>query len=220
VEISVVVAITALSVTVGHFLEANSTAERVTSFAGIFAALGAVFLFHRRRGDGKEVLGLGRPEGGWQALLFAIPTFLLVMVLVGVFQTYVVAPLTQGAGADVSRFDMLRGNLPRLLLALVSVWVTAAFAEEVIDRGFLMGRLARLLGGGRAAWWGALVISSAIFGMLHVYQGPAGVALTGFVGFLLGLVYLVAKRHLWIGILAHGLVDTASLVAVYFGLTT
>ena len=83
-----------------------------------------------------------------------------------------------------------------------------------------MSRLARCLGGGRLAWLASLLLSSAVFSMLHLYQGPAGVAITGFVGLLFGIVYLVSGRNLWIGILVHGLVDTASLTAVYFGATT
>jgi membrane protease YdiL (CAAX protease family) len=220
VEISVVVAFSALAVIAGQLLEPNSFAERLTDYVWIFGTLGAVYLFQRRRGAGFAELGLCRPAGGWKALLFALPTFLLVMLLAGVVQTFVVAPLTQGQGADIGRFALLRGNLPRLLGTLAIIWVTAAFAEEVIYRGFLMSRLARRFGGGRLAWLASLLLSSAVFSMLHLYQGPAGVAITGFVGLLIGIVYLASGRNLWIGILVHGLVDTASLTAVYFGATT
>ncbi len=117
--------------------------------------------------------------------------------------------------ADISRFDSIRGNVGALVGTLVVVWLTAAFAEEVIFRGFLMGRLARLFGGSRLAWTASLLISSVLFGALHLYQGPAGVLGTGTAGLVLGLIYLVSGRNLWVCILTHGITDSISLVLIF-----
>jgi len=50
---------------------------------------------------------------------------------------------------------------------------------------------------------------------MHFYQGAAGMALTGIVGFMLAVAYLAVGRNLWVPIIAHGLIDTVSLVSVY-----
>jgi len=217
VEIGLVVAITALWIVAGQLLDPSIVSEQSVDFGAVLVVLSVIYVFHRRRGDGWAELGLARPRSWWKTLFLALPAAATVMLLAGVFQTFVVAPLTSGQTADISRFAALHGDLPKLLVTLVSIWLTAAFAEEVIYRGFLMGRLARLLGGGQRAWWAGLVLSSVAFGLLHLYQGPAGILLTGFVGFLFGMVYLLFKRNLWVAILVHALVDTISLTAIYLG---
>lgn len=61
-----------------------------------------------------------------------------------------------------------------------------------------------------------VALSSLIFGVMHFYQGAAGMAITGIVGFMLAVAYLAAGRNLWVVIGAHGLIDTVSFVSVYF----
>ena len=46
--------------------------------------------------------------------------------------------------ADMSKYDYLQGNLTMTILALGSVYVVSAFAEEVIYRGFLITRISEL----------------------------------------------------------------------------
>ena len=53
--------------------------------------------------------------------------------------------------------------------------------------------------------------------MLLALAPLLGVAITGFMGFLLGALYLLVRRNLWVGILVHGFIDTISLTAVYLG---
>ncbi len=216
-EIAVIAAISVLSVLVGHQLEANSMGERTFAMAGIMLTLVAVLVFHRRRGDGWGALGMSRPRSWMKTVLIALASLVVLVVVLGFFQALVVLPMTAGAEADISRFDSLRGNFPRFLLALLSAWVSGAFAEEVVYRGFLIGRLAKILGGGRWAWWGSVVFSAVLFGILHLYQGPAGVLMTGFTGLLIGAVYILFKRNLWICVLVHGLMHVMSFTAVYLG---
>ena len=119
---------------------------------------------------------------------------------------------------DHGRFTEMNMTLPMLLGVIASIWITAAFAEEVIVRGFLMERVARVMGGGRFAWIASLLFTSVGFGFLHYYQGPTGIVSTGLMGLLLGALYLVVRRNLWVSILAHGLIDTIGLTALYLGL--
>jgi membrane protease YdiL (CAAX protease family) len=96
------------------------------------------------------------------------------------------------------------------------VWTIVAFGEEMVFRGYLMNRIADLVGRSRTGWASALIGSSLIFGLAHGYQGLAGIISTAEVGLLLGILYLISKRNLWINIVCHGAFDSISLIAMYF----
>jgi membrane protease YdiL (CAAX protease family) len=127
------------------------------------------------------------------------------------------APLTDGRGPDISRFDRVRGNPGVLVVTLLSVWFNSAFGEELIWRGFLLTRLTHVLGGSRGALWGSVAISSVLFGLVHVYQGLAGVVTTGVIGLVFCVFFVLVKRNLWVLIIAHGLMHLMSFTAMYFG---
>jgi uncharacterized protein len=135
--------------------------------------------------------------------------------------TYLVEPLiarlTTGALPDPSAFRSLVGNAQALLFWLVISWTLAAFMEEMVYRGWLTARIAELWRYSRAGWIIALVASSALFGLAHLYQGLSGVVATGVTGFLFGTAYLSSGRNLWCAILAHGLLDTLGFVMIYLG---
>lgn len=117
------------------------------------------------------------------------------------------------------QFDALgpvAGNLPWLMLLLAIAWTSAAFGEELLFRGFLLGRLRVLFGGGRAAGIAAAAVQAVAFGTMHGYQGRTGMLVTGLVGFAYGLSCL-RLRALWPLVLAHGLMDTIALSLLYAG---
>ena len=116
---------------------------------------------------------------------------------------------------DMSRFGVLQGSLPNLILNVVVIWITAGFVEELIWRGYLMNRLADIFDKTRLAWVIALFCSAALFGIAHFYQGPSGMLLTGVIGLLFGVAYLVGRRNLWPLVIAHGLINTVSFVDMF-----
>ena len=59
-----------------------------------------------------------------------------------------------------------------------------------------MQGLAMLFGGSRGAWIGACVLQGR-FGAAHAYQNPLGIAITGTLGILMGLLVLALGRNLW-----------------------
>ena len=82
--------------------------------------------------------------------------------------------------------------------------VTAGICEEVIYRGFLLWLF--------TAWAGvlaAILISSAVFGFMHIYLGVAQVPRTAIVGFVLALV-VVASGSLWPAMVIHAAIDLSS----------
>lgn len=168
-----------------------------------------------------------RRDGGGAALglVPASPTRLALWSLAGMLLAYLGAGLatvlaTKGLGWPPMRtaaLGALHGDVPALLGMLAIAWTTAAVGEELLFRGFLQGRLHALFGGGRGAGIAAVLAQAAIFGLAHAYQGPTGILVTGTVGLVFGLVFLRA-RTLWPLMVAHGLVDTVGLLALYAGL--
>jgi membrane protease YdiL (CAAX protease family) len=79
-----------------------------------------------------------------------------------------------------------------------------------------MEGLAMLFGGSRGAWIGACVLQGALFGLAHAYQNPLGIAITGTLGILMGLLVLASGRNLWAVIIGHGLFDASRFVLFYF----
>ena len=160
------------------------------------------------RGLGWREIGLRRPPSWARALLQALAIAGVAMLVAKLTEWLVIQP-TIGEEADISRFDNVRGNPLTLVRTILTVWITSAFPEEVIWRGFLMTRLAEILGGSRSAWISALVASSALFGVAHLYQGAAGVIVVGVIGVVFGLAFLWV-RNLWPLVVAHGLMHLIS----------
>jgi membrane protease YdiL (CAAX protease family) len=191
-------------------------------FAGILpftatpflAVFGAIVLW--LRGEGGRGVGLQRPSNWGRTLLFG----LTAGVAYQFFSLYVLEPLIArftGELPDVSLFRPLIGNWGFLLLSLVVAWTIAAFGEEFVYRGYFMNRIAEVAGGKAAAWLAALVVTSVIFGLGHLYQGTAGVITIGLNGLVFGVLYLVSRRNLWIPIVAHGVMDTVGFLLIFLG---
>lgn len=122
-----------------------------------------------------------------------------------------------GTGRNFSRFSDLEGSLPQLLTFLALTWTFAAFGEELAYRIALMRGFATALGESQKAWMMAIVIQAIIFGLVHMYQGPSGMAGTAFSGLVFGTITYLARGSIWPAALAHGLNNTIGLVALYLG---
>jgi membrane protease YdiL (CAAX protease family) len=102
------------------------------------------------------------------------------------------------------------------VLGVLYALIGAGFYEEFTFRGFLMQGLAIFFGAGRGAWIAACVVQGALFGVAHAYQNPLGIAITGTLGVLMGLLVLASGRNLWLVIIGHGLFDASRFVLFYF----
>ena len=202
------------------------------AYAGPFAVAAGVVAMGvalRGRADGWASVGLVWPFGG-RVAAYAAPTksggvgrFVLASLgclLAGWTGAAVGTVLaTRGFGwapIDTARFAGIAGN-PGMLLGMLAIsWTTAAFGEEVLFRGFLQSRLRALLGDVRFAGLLAAVGQAVVFGLAHFYQGPTGIVVTGCVGLAFGLCRLRLKS-VWPLVVAHGLIDTVAMVAMYLG---
>jgi len=159
-----------------------------------------------RSGEGRRGIGLGRFEGradGLVGLGLWVASFVLVLILAWVF-----SPLGH------REVDFLPNELPqwfRWVDALV-IAVTAGVTEEVVVRGYAQTRLEQL----KVPTAMVLVLPTALWGILHLYQG-ASAALTVFCLGMLYAWYFHRTRRLWPIIIAHGLFDLTQLVLLLAG---
>lgn len=189
---------------------------RAGSFA-VIAALAVAAWRLRAGGQGWADIGLRRPASLWKSAAWVVALYLLV----GLGQVLLVAPLAQALGwapLDIGKLGPIQGNLPWLLVMLAVAWTTAGFGEEVLFRGFVQQRLEALLAGRRGAVAVAVLLQALAFGVLHAYLGARGVATATWVGLVFGTACAVGGRNLWPMIVAHGLIDTLSLLAIYAGM--
>ena len=176
---------------------------------------GALFVWWR--GPGWRELGLRRPDNPRQVVMIGIGLGIAYQ-FAGLFLVEpAVAWLTQTGLPDVSAFRTLIGDEWQLAFWLALSWTMAAFMEELVFRGWLLSRVAEIGGFSHAAWLGGAVLSSMLFGAVHLYQGISGVLATGLTGAVFSALYLLGGRNLWGCILAHGTLDTAGFLLIYLG---
>lgn len=177
--------------------------------------LGWLSLWLRR--SGWKPIGLTRPAHWGKTLLAGIGLSLVYQL----FSIGLLVPLLHRlthTTLDLSQFDAVRGSVGNLLVWLVIVWVLAAFGEEMVYRGYLLNRLADLWGQTQFGWGASVLISSLLFGSVHLYQGLAGVVETFVFGMVLAALYTLTKRNLWLPIIFHGMVDTIGFLLIFLGL--
>ncbi|MGO9481958.1 MAG: type II CAAX prenyl endopeptidase Rce1 family protein, partial [Candidatus Kryptoniota bacterium] len=121
------------------------------------------------RGMSWRDLGLRRAEVWWKITLKALLAAFLIAVVVNLLVEPFVERLINSV-ANNARVESVRGNLRNLLLWLLAVWTIVAFGEEMIFRGYLMNRIADLVGRSRTGWILSLLGSTLIFGLAHEYQ--------------------------------------------------
>ena len=177
----------------------------------VLLVLAAVSLAARRQGLG--TLGLRVParpgrmclQVAAMAIAWTALTFLLIKP---------VLEHALGQREDMSQYAGLQGNLPELLGLMAVSWILAAFGEELAYRGFLLTRLREVLPTGTAGTVVAAVVSAALFGWAHNEYGWVGVAQVT----LDALFFTILRfryRTLWAGVVAHGVVNTVGIVAVF-----
>ncbi len=167
------------------------------SSGGLILGVGWLALVVGGGSVGDEAMGLTKAPLaevlGWTAGLLAGVLLLLLLFYI----------IRRGFGLRES--PLLQRLLPRTagekgIFALLSL--AAGVGEELAYRGYLIPVLAQILG----SVWGAALLSSAIFGVLHAYQGFLGIARTGLLG--LGLaVSFILSGSLWPAIAVHAILD-------------
>jgi uncharacterized protein len=212
VDIIVLVAVTfLLDAFLGAFvqvpidLEKGFVLDAIVKVLLVGVGCGLVLL----RGEKLADIGLKKPENWTRTLIIGVG--LAAIVFVAIY-------LSEKAGfrRDIGKFKDVHGNPELAFVAVFYALIGAGFYEEFTFRGFLMQSLAMLFGGSRGAWIAACVLQGALFGAAHAYQNPLGIAITGTLGILMGLLVLVFGRNLWVVIIGHGVFDASRFVLFYF----
>jgi hypothetical protein len=169
----------------------------------------------RLRGMRWRDVGFG-VYGSWgKALLIGILAGTGIELL-ELFCTQPLLARLTGQMPDLSAVDQVAGNWKWLAISLVFTWTLFAVGEELIFRGYLMNRIAGLIGRTRSGWGVALVLSSILFGLSHFGQGITGVIENFIDGMILGALYLKFGRKLAVPIIAHGVTDTVDFLLIFF----
>jgi membrane protease YdiL (CAAX protease family) len=80
-----------------------------------------------------------------------------------------------------------------------------------------MRGLLYILGDSRRGQISALVLQAVMFGLIHAYQGPTGIAGATFSGLVFGAVTIAARWSIWPAAFAHGINNTIGIIALYQG---
>jgi uncharacterized protein len=154
-----------------------------------------------RSGFGPATIGLGRPR--WRPDLVGGLGLALVIGLPGLALYQIARVLGMNASVEPAELYDTWWRIPVLLVtAFANGW-----AEEIIVVGFLLTRLNQL----RVSPVRAVVVSSVLRGVYHLYQGfGAGLGNLA-MGLVFGYVYVRTGR-LWPLIVAHALIDAVAFV--------
>ncbi len=140
----------------------------------------------------------------WQVLL-SVPALLGTYAAMFCIAIFILMATIGGTGAEQDiqhRIDYL-SQLPQFTVLQTLLMMSAvALHEELLFRGMLIPYL-RGLGIGR---WGAVAVSSMIFGILHFEQGWTGIVQISCIGAVLGSVFVLTRSLLTV-VLAHFLFD-------------
>jgi membrane protease YdiL (CAAX protease family) len=213
IDIVVLTAVTfLLDVIASAFIRAPTSLQRelfVFDAIGKMLLVGVAWGLIRLRGETLGDVGLKRPAS-W------VRTFMIGIGLAAI--VFIAMYLSEKAGfrRDLSKFKDVQGNLELTLFGVFYAFIGAGFYEEFMFRGFLMQGLAMFFGASRGAWIAACIVQGILFGAAHAYQNPLGIAITGTLGVLMGLLVLASGRNLWPVIIGHGLFDASRFVLFYF----
>lgn len=151
----------------------------------------------RRRRSSLEDFGLSRLPS-WMDIGLSGAGFIVYLLATAIFSAIALQllPFIDPTQPQNVGFEDI-GNYYELALAFITLVIIAPFAEEVLFRGYLFGKLR-----GYVSFWSAALITSALFALAH---GQWNVALDTFV---LGMVLAWLRDitgSIWAGVLIHAL---------------
>ncbi len=174
------------------------------------------WLSMRLRGQRWRDIGLSFPAN-WRRLLLIGIAAGIAMELLELFATQPLLVALTGKYPDLSDFHDLIGNVWLLLLLVAGSWIIAGVGEELVWRGYILNRVADLLGRRRLGWTLSIGIVSIAFGLAHSYQDWTGIIENSIDGALLALLYIACGRNLIAPIVAHGVTDSLDSLIIFSG---
>jgi membrane protease YdiL (CAAX protease family) len=167
--------------------------------------IGMIFFFLRAHGERASDVLLGSrsiPGEIFVGLVLLPVMFLLVVVVLATILT--VAPQLHNVPRNPLE-DMLQSRRDVIVFGVVAT--IAGGVREEIQRGFILHRFDRYLGGGTLG----LILFSTVFGLGHIYEGYDVALATAVLGGVWGLVYLL-RRSIVAPMVSHAGFNLAQLV--------
>ncbi len=154
------------------------------------------------RGGSLSDLGFKRPRR-WLALPFQALAVLAAFVAIQVLVPQLISLFIEVPVPDMSRHASVSGNLGAAISMALILPLTASIPEEIIYRGFLMGRLSELFSTSTRGNVLTVLVQALVFSSIHFTWGVGGMVMTFLMGLVWGTAYLLCDRNLWVVILAH-----------------
>ncbi len=186
---------------------------------GLFWSLSTLVVASWRmkvRGVSWKDLGLHKPESYKKTLLISGGILAVTLVSIVVFHLikdqipFLVAPESSPEDSG-SKFGDLKGNW-LLFFSIIPLVLVQSFLEELLDRGFLMNWFEQLFSKTSFATILAVLVQAVIFGFRHSHDLSERSITVALIGLTMGTAYMVFGRNLWPLIIAHGVLNTISMV--------
>lgn len=147
--------------------------------------------------------------GGVLLFILFLGLFMLQRAIQSLWLPRTVSPPSQ---AVITLFSGIVSN-PLLLAVWLGpvVWLGVAMFEE-LTRVFILNRL-WIVWPQTGARWLVMIVSAALFGLVHAYQGPANAVAIALQGLLYALYYYRFGR-IWAMIICHALYDSIQVIQV------
>jgi membrane protease YdiL (CAAX protease family) len=225
-----ILAITAASVGMigrGHhpLSTVNGTLWRIGATTALFSAVcAAAWLFSRATASQWRLRWKGGLGPIWRGFLYSIlvrVALAVITMLVALLLKASHQPETQIRSSlrphfeNVISLDALREDpaFAWLIITLASCY--AGLNEEIWRGGVLAGFSGAFprLCGGRGGVWVAVLLSSLLFGLAHVYMGWPAVGMTALIGVALGAI-TISRDSVWDAVMAHAFFDATSFAGM------
>jgi len=217
IDIMIVVAVSALAflledyVIVQGWITIGEEARGVTPvIGGALTAIAVVFA----RGGSLTDLGFRRPER-WAMVPLQVIAILIAFIAAQILAPLLVSSFIPMPEPDWSRYDSISGNLSAAITLALLLPLTASIPEEIIYRGFLIGRLSALFGRNIGGISMTVLVQALTFGAVHFMWGTGGMMVAFMMGIIWGVAYIVCGRNLWVVILAHSAGHILFVIQLY-----
>jgi hypothetical protein len=184
-------------------------------YTGLAVVMIPAILLLQRYLCGQRVAELNlRPGVWWRDILLGAVLAAVTLGTTLLLQGPLLARFPPQDMAAMDAFFREFVSSPQLFLLMMGpVLVISAAVFEELTRVFVLNHLWQV--NPSAVWrWLAILLSAALFGLAHLYQGPAGVINAALNGLLLAVAYALFGRVVPL-IVAHYLYDAIQFGAVY-----
>lgn len=180
--------------------------------AGAFAAVCVVLA----RGGSLADLGFRRPER-WAIVPVQVIAILAAFIAAQTLVPMFISLFMTLPEPDMSKYGDMSGDLRAAINMALILVVTASIPEEIIYRGFLIGRLSDIFGPTARGAVMTVGVQGLIFGSIHFQWGIGGMVMTFMMGLIWGTAYLLCGRNIWVVILAHSGGHILLVTTLYLG---